>query len=433
MYRIGEKIYFGGYSWIVLDIQNEKVLVLSEFVLENRDWGRYSSWVSSDLRRYLNDTFIHELTPYTNGIVKEKIATEDNKWYGRGGFNSEDRIFILSIEEVLRYFGDSGDLEKHKRWDGFQTQGGDSRYEENEDGYFLNDAFNSKRIGFNKSGIKQIWFLRSPGFGHGYVTCVFENGVISVRGRDLDRVSTGGVRPAMWIDFKALNEQKVECEKREAEKAQRDLWVSQGKCGNCGEKLGGLRKKCKSCAQANAPAVEIGSIMRFGDYDWRVLASRKGEMLIVSDKILEERQYNTQQMDITWENCSLRRYLNGEFYNKFNSEEKRKIAKTRLPNKNNQEFGTNGGHTTKDRIFILSIEEVESYFGDNSARVTYDIMGNAEYWWLRSPGSKCDSAAYVHNGGSVFDEGKNVSTFKDYFGEIRPTPCGIRPAMWVKI
>lgn len=32
--QIGDKLYFGNNSWIVLDIQDDKALLLTEFIIE---------------------------------------------------------------------------------------------------------------------------------------------------------------------------------------------------------------------------------------------------------------------------------------------------------------------------------------------------------------------------------------------------------------
>jgi len=70
--------------------------------------------------------------------------------------------------------------------------------------------------------------------------------------------------------------------------------------------------------------VEIGEIIYFSGYDWRVLDVQDNQALILSELVLETRSYNEKTKDITWEECSLRRYLNNDFYNKLH--DKQKIA-----------------------------------------------------------------------------------------------------------
>ena len=68
---------------------------------------------------------------------------------------------------------------------------------------------------------------------------------------------------------------------------------------------------------------------------------------------------------------------------------------TNLENPNNPEYGTPGGNNTKDRVFLLSIDEADRFFKNNNDRA----IGAS--WWLRSPGCPSYYAAYVSEDGSV--------------------------------
>ena len=139
----------------------------------------------------------------------------------------------------------------------------------------------------------------------------------------------------------------------------------------------------------------------------------------------------------------MRRYLNGEFYNRFTAEERGRILETRVINSDNHWYGTTGGADTTDRVFLLSIDEVVRYFGDsgqlwnrpndewwiddeyNQARVAYRLEDNeAWWWWLRSPGSNSYSAANVLSDGWLNVSGNSVH--RSYYG-------GVRPAMWLNL
>jgi len=106
--------------------------------------------------------------------------------------------------------------------------------------------------------------------------------------------------------------------------------------------------------------------MRFGGIDWLVLEVSDGKALLLSEQLLEPGRYNDRWDQVTWRSCSLRWYLNGDFYDKtFSEAEKSRIAETTVINNDNQWYGTPGGSDTTDKIFILSIEEVVKYFGDS--------------------------------------------------------------------
>jgi hypothetical protein len=159
--------------------------------------------------------------------------------------------------------------------------------------------------------------------------------------------------------------------------------------------------------------VQIGDIIPFGGYDWRVLNVRNGRMLIISDKALEKRAYhNNTYTGITWAGCDLRNYLNGKFYNKFNPQDKKRIAKTTIDSKD-----------TSDKIFLLSVKEAKKYFVDAFSRIAVDKSGAAWWWWLRSPGLSSYLAASVNSDGSVSIGGYTVNNHNG----------GVRPALWLNL
>ncbi len=78
-----------------------------------------------------------------------------------------------------------------------------------------------------------------------------------------------------------------------------------------------------------------------------------------------------------------------------------------VSNEDNFLFGTDGGSDTQDKVFLLSLAEVEDYFCDDDDRralntpfVQAQVQGtndNNGYgtWWLRSPGIDSVSASYM--------------------------------------
>ncbi|MCL1803933.1 MAG: DUF6273 domain-containing protein [Eubacteriaceae bacterium] len=208
--------------------------------------------------------------------------------------------------------------------------------------------------------------------------------------------------------------------------------------------------------------MDKAEIIRFGGHDWRVLDVQNGRALLLSDKIIEKKPYHNEYEYITWETCELRKYLNGEFYDKFSEAEKSMITQTTVANDDNLWFGISGGNATDDKIFLLSLEEADTYFGDsgdyqNMKRVNWDSVDKkfvahdygyylsndydkdrvAEFennkdkwnwWWLRSLGRDYDFAAYVHERGCVYVVGELICGDWDGF-----EGGGVRPAMWVNI
>ena len=165
---------------------------------------------------------------------------------------------------------------------------------------------------------------------------------------------------------------------------------------------------------------------------WRVLQSENGEAFLLSDVILDNQPYNENYEDITWEESSLRAWLNGKFINRaFSDEEKENINITEIVNQDNPYYGAEGGNNTSDKIFLLSLSEVseqqddEKYgFSDDEMRAceNSDFSKNVYWWWLRSPGYYSLSAAGVGSDGWVDDDGYSVHRYD-----------GVRPALHLNL
>ena len=74
-------------------------------------------------------------------------------------------------------------------------------------------------------------------------------------------------------------------------------------------------------------SLSVGDIVEFGRYPqdsdgterpikWDVLAIENGRALLFSKYGLDCVRYHNEWVDITWEYCDLRRWLNDDFYNR---------------------------------------------------------------------------------------------------------------------
>lgn len=200
--------------------------------------------------------------------------------------------------------------------------------------------------------------------------------------------------------------------------------------------------------------MQIGDQIQFGNFTWKVLDIQNDKVLIITECIIDHRSYHDEYVEITWADCSLRKYLNDEFYKLFSENERLRIIPTENKNSNNQWYGTSGGVDTIDNIFLLSTEEVVcKYFGDsseklfnprknqrywferkdinNSKRIA-TLQSNHEqvwWWWTRTPGRVGVKAVYIHGDGNIGIQGNNI--LKGNIAEGRCTG-GVRPAMWIK-
>ncbi|MCL2052826.1 MAG: DUF6273 domain-containing protein [Oscillospiraceae bacterium] len=201
--KIGSIIKFGGYDWRVLDVQNDKALLLTEEVIDSKAYhstGGNITWAECELRSELNGTFYDSLGQDKSRIAEEKVINNDNLWFGtKGGKDITDKIFLLSIEEADRYFGDSGDYLNKRR-----KEYKNGKFVASVDGWALSNNYDSERIAYNASDTASWWWLRSPGYISNRAAYVYSDGNVIVNGILIGSVSVvGGVRPALWLKFDA--------------------------------------------------------------------------------------------------------------------------------------------------------------------------------------------------------------------------------------
>ena len=76
---------------------------------------------------------------------------------------------------------------------------------------------------------------------------------------------------------------------------------------------------------------------------WRVLSVNGNDAFLMADRILDGRRYHDWDVETTWENCSLRVWLNNEFLNDaFTGEEQDAIMTTEVINDDNPENRAEG-------------------------------------------------------------------------------------------
>lgn len=401
--RKGEAFKFGSYcqndlttktpiEWLVLKKSDSKILLISRFVLDFKQYHHESgriSWEKCDLRKWLNGEFFQSAfsEEERKAIELTELETDEKKY-------TKDRIFCLSMKEVSNLF----------------------------DGSVDERCMPVSNVREKLKSSTSNWWLRSPEKGlyggYGFASCApsetfFRSTVVT---------ALIPVRPALWVNFDLLR-RCVNTEKTElisdAVPPRKDL----------------------------LPPLEENNYFKFGSYyqegaskktpiEWLVLEKTDSKALLISRYCLDCRQYHHEWDDITWDRCDLRKWLNGEFlHTAFSDEEQKKIAVTKLANDNNPKFDSCseglslpwGGSCTEDRIFCLSLAEAESLFKDDEFLRCMAVAKNngqrSDYWWLRSPGKEARNAAFVCNDGHLHLEGRRVVD----------TTYGVRPALWVNM
>ena len=213
------------------------------------------------------------------------------------------------------------------------------------------------------------------------------------------------------------------------------------------EQLAQNKKYCGS-------EIQVGSHIFFGSYgqgnangdtkiEWLVLDRKNNnEILVISRYTLDCKPFDSvgdkgffKIFDsVRWESCSIRKWLNNEFLNTaFNSKEQEMIVKRIVSASKNPRFDRFPGRSTSDKVFILSISEVNQYFSSDEERKCeptifaisqgVHVENGTCMWWLRTGGKNMYDVSYVKEDGSVAFYGReDISEY-----------IGVRPALWVNL
>ena len=196
--------------------------------------------------------------------------------------------------------------------------------------------------------------------------------------------------------------------------------------------------------------VAVGDTLQFGSYEqdgntrngdepieWTVLAVKGKSALLLSKYGLDMKPFNTKRTSMTWAECSLRNWLNNDFmYAAFTNQEAEQIQVTDVIAEPNPYYPRVAcGESTSDKVFLLSVNELERYLPYETQRfclpTQYALDRGAHEnsktgrcrWWLRSPGEDSKHAANVFTSGEYWD---------DYF-KVDSSGLTVRPAIWIRM
>ena len=425
--EVGGSIYFGSYEqdnklengketieWTVLDIKNNKMLVISTQILDVVPFSSTNgdiSWHNSYIRDWINESFYDVAF---NDIDKQMILSTylnnswDNDLYGKNDeIPSKDYVFLLSLDEVEYY--------RHSV--------------KCEDSWVVSKP---TEIAIKK-GIKvdeklaSIWWLRSSYNVNArvdnttthietFINAYLVNNVGEIKQSDANNAQQSfvGFRPAMWI---SVEEKEVANEPVSIEDA------------------------------------SVGDTVLFGTYEqdndfsngkeeieWIVLDKMDNQLMVMSRYGLDTQEFYDYDTDQQWDSpiwaeTTLRRWLNTDFLNNaFTNIEKSMILKVNNVTEDNVKYGTSGGKDSQNQIFILSEAEFNNYLHDDSLKLcsaTAYALKNGAYkgdnaytlWWLRNTGEGLETSMFVTSDGKVEQRGVNH----------RSEYIAVRPAMWIKI
>ena len=172
------RLQFGNYNWLVLAERGNKILLLSENIIslqKYHDTFESVTWANSTARKYLNDTFYNTFKPEDQSRIVETELYDQN---------TTDKIFLLSVEEVVTYLGNSGEPNSNK--------------------FYIDDKLNSARKAVYTDSSPCRWSLRTSGNLPYLVATVTVEGKVAITGDFVNRPSSNlfnvGLRPAMWVE-----------------------------------------------------------------------------------------------------------------------------------------------------------------------------------------------------------------------------------------
>lgn len=175
-------------NWIVLKKEANKVLLLSEKVLDSQKFFQYNqgvTWEKSDLRAWLNGSFYNSAFSDDEKKIIFKSYLTDTRysiWNVEPGPATFDYVFCLSNNEI------ETNLTDYSKWRGTPTA------------YAVAQGCKT-----DIDGMATAWWLRTPGWD--------KTSVCAVKSSDSSIDSVGyyvyreyvGVRPAIWIDIRIFS------------------------------------------------------------------------------------------------------------------------------------------------------------------------------------------------------------------------------------
>lgn len=396
--------------WRVLSVEGDDAFLMADQAIESRPFdeeGSAVTWEKCSLRKWLNEDFIKEAFTEEEqaAIMETTVVNKDNEEYNtEAGADTQDKIYLLSIDEAAdaQYGFEKSDKAAFHRT---------SPAREVAQTMYSSEAYNAF-----------FWWLRSPGKEN----CVSNVGMAGDGDSEGTFAQTyGAVRPVLHLKLSDPIWEKAE--KLEVQGQMMSVWD----CVTFGNYW---QESVAETASAEKQPIK-----------WRVLSVEGNDAFLLADEGLDNKPYHGEMTETSWENCSLRAWLNDTFMrDAFTEEEQDAIKITTVSNSNkdnpDESIDSDGGADTQDRIYLLSAAEAantaygfdDRFYGMSRTReakttaYAYDQGAFASWieeiddngkWWLRSPGFDINEAAYVSEYGGGEYYGTNVT--EDSF-TVRP-------------
>ena len=494
--------------WRVLDLRDRKALLLADRMPDCAPFHAVDedvAWQDSTLRSWLNGygpEANRQGADYRGTSLIDRAFTEEeraailptpcenlaNLDYGTdSGADTEDRLFLLSNAQVFEG-ADAG------------RYGFDPSRDYDDPAKRFTSTLYAKCRGAWWSPVEayagnSFWFMRTSGYTPRSVTYVCDFGYIYSKGT-LVTCGDAGVLPALWVDLARAGledageaastdilrateagagdypipalENPVRVASDDMPGGSYTVWntVTFGHYPQTavdGEAEPALLDRLEAAGgdRATLDGVDYrrldGRWFRCDPITWRVLEVTDSTALLMADRCLDTVPFDAEYKDVFWEDSDLRQWLNGTgeagesfLEAAFTPQERQAIALSAVPNAANHYFGTACGSGTRDRVFILSEEEVfssdraERYgfqpsdaiadMGRRLAPTDYAAARGAwisggsgtegiGFWLLRTNGYTRDNVVYVGEKGYLYNRGIPVTC----------ADAGIVPALRVRL
>ena len=451
-------------KWRVLSREGNEVVLMSDSVLDVQPYHDECSWKECYLRNWLNTTFYNKAFTKTEQLAIKDTSLEEE--------SLTDKVFLLSEKEATsEEFGfsewdsliDMNDFTWHTTEQNCsintnyaQSVGEWSQYTESAE----NDIWAGNYDGITN---RATWWLRpnvitvddkkDPSFPYIWWGDSLYR-IVNCKGKNNEacdgKKALMGVRPALhlnlakstWTSAEAIDQSGNVVSKDEIENVQ-DTAAEYGL--NNPREIEGHGMTWDCIYFGNYPQNDTSGNAT-EPIKWRVLSVDGNDAFLIADKNLDAQPLDNTQ--ITWETCSLRKWLNTTFLeNAFSASEQKNIIQSKVKT----DEGTDLGTDTLDSIYLLSYDEAKNSTYGFSTDIYYNSTARegkkndfvfSQYgrdglinWWLRSSSiiKRKDDVNSFDATKYVYDEGQlSTGLLYDNYDRVSKN-IGVRPVLRVNL
>ena len=461
-------------EWSIIGKEDDDLILISKYILDAEKINK-----NNKICKYENSLVRNKLlclyNEYFNDEEKSLLIERRNINYKsvldgeNGSEKTDEKLFILSIDDIRRYIGDTNksyDVLKSENTYYLNTRNDIQRMPNDlylNDNYFLRSigaigysyyidktTFNGKNVddfggyetfwsNVDKNG--QVKFIKVNDY---YNNTEYYSGVRDSLDIIIDDIYMNGIRPCIKVNINSLKEYLSKDRNINIYKHKK---IDKGKIYSIDEiaKVKELKKN------EDYKSFDYIDMVKFGKYkldkdskacdlEWFVLSKVDDKALLLSKYLIDKGKFD---FDEIWGFSDVRKKLNGDFYNNsFNDKEKEKILTTLVESKgSNQE-------ATHDKVFLLDEKLINEYILDgdvnnekylqkfNRLKVSKYLKDFVISYNRNREYGKLDYEAFAPYCLNNNNENDDFDPYVDFNGQIYYRSwydTGIRPVKWIKL